>query len=277
MKFEARPEIFRERIETTASLVHRGLNRAAAPQPTRMAQKKHLAVIPSAPLACLAFCACSFGQNFPPDIPATQSVQGQSPKPSPPKTQTSQPGTAPAPSTPPSSPSSLLDHPPQPAKVSLGPGKLTVQADNSSLSEILHQISQASGMKVEGLQAGGSQRVFGSYGPGSPRDVLSDLLDGAGYNVLMLGVTSSGAPRELALTVRPNGAAPAAQPQPGNINHNDDSEGDVEPMPYPDEGQQNVSPPPGTPEMRRTPQQMLQDLERQRQEQQNQQVDQQPN
>lgn len=162
--------------------------------------------------------------------------------------------------------------------VNLASGKLTVRADNSSLSEILHQVSKASGMKVEGLQtSGGGQRIFGIYGPGAPRDVLSQLLDGAGYNVLMLGVTSSGAPRQLALTVRPTGASPASQPQPGNINPNDDSEGDVEPAQYPDENQQNVAPPPGTPEMRRTPQQMLQDLERQRQEQQNQQVDQQPN
>jgi hypothetical protein len=162
--------------------------------------------------------------------------------------------------------------------VNLASGKLTVRADNSSLSEILHDISQASGMKVEGLQAGasGSQRVFGSYGPGAPRDVLSELLDGAGYNVLMLGVTSSGAPRELALTVRPNGAAPAPQPQPGNINQNDDSDADADNTQYPEDRQQIVAPP-GPPEMRRTPQQMLQELERQRQEQQNQQQDQQPN
>jgi hypothetical protein len=245
-----------------------------------MAQKKHLAVIGSAVLAYLAFCTCSFGQNFPPDIPPAQRVQGQSPKPSPSKTQSPQPGTAPAPSTSPATPSSLLDHPPQPAKVTLGSGKLTVQADNSSLSEILRQISKASGMKVEGLQAtsSGSQRVFGSYGPGAPREVLSELLDGAGYNVLMLGATSSGAPRQLALTLRPTGAAPTGQSQPSNVVPNDDSEGDVEPVPYPDDQQQqNISPPPGNPEIRRTPQQMLQDLERQRQEQQNQQVDQQPN
>jgi hypothetical protein len=244
-----------------------------------MARKKHLAVIPSAAMACLAFCACGFGQEFPPDIPPPQRVQENSAISSPSKTQSSQPTTTPAPSTPPAGPSSLLDHPPQPAKVTLGSGKLTVQADNSSLSDILHQISRASGMKVEGLQTSGSggQRVFGSYGPGAPRDVLSELLDGAGYNVLMLGATSSGAPRELALTVRPTGAAPAAQPQPGNLNQNDDSEGDVDNTQYPEDRQQIVAPPPGTPEMRRTPQQMLQDLERQRQEQQNQQVDQQPN
>jgi len=163
--------------------------------------------------------------------------------------------------------------------VNLTSGKLTVRANNSSLSEILHEISKTSGMKVEGLQtSGGGQRIFGIYGPGAPRDVLSELLDGAGYNVLMLGVTSSGAPRELALTVRSNGtAAPTAQPQPDNANQNDDSEGDAEPTQYPDENQQNVAPPPALPEGRRTPQQMLEELQRQRQQQQEQQQDQQPN
>lgn len=153
-----------------------------------------------------------------------------------------------------------------------------MRANNSSLSEILHDISQASGMKVEGLQkSGGDQRIFGIYGPGAPRDVLSELLAGAGYNVLMLGVTSSGAPRELALTVRPTGGAPAAQAQPNNSIHNDDGEDDVEPTQYPDERQQNIAPPPGLPEGRRTPQQLLQELQRQRQQQQDQQEDQPPN
>ena len=251
-----------------------------------MARTKHLAVYHPAALACLAFCACAFGQtgkdpgrSFPPDVPSAQSFQGQSPKPSSSKTQSSQPTTVAAPPTVPSTAPSLLDHPAQPPTVDLASGKLTVRANNSSLSEILHDISQASGMKVEGLQTSGpGQRIFGIYGPGAPRDVLSELLDGAGYNVLMLGVTSSGAPRELALTARSSGAAsPAAQPQHGNMNQNDDSDGDVEPTQYPDENQQNLAPPPGLPEGRRTPQQMLEELQRQRQQQQQQQGDQQPN
>ncbi len=104
---------------------------------------------------------------------------------------------------------SLLDHPPQPATVSLVSGQLTIQADNSSLSAILHQVSAAGGMKVEGLRTGGSpgERVFGSYGPGAPRDVLSELLNGSGYNVIMLGETPSGAPRELTLTAQAVGGA----------------------------------------------------------------------
>lgn len=158
-----------------------------------------------------------------------------------------------------------------------------MQADNSSLSDILHQVSRASGMKIEGLVIGSSrdQRVFGSYGPGAPRDVLSELLNGTGYNVMMLGATPSGAPRELALTSPSPAGAPGAQPQPpaSQNGDNDDSGDNAQPTQYPEE--QNLTPPPGPPQMRRTPQQMLQELQRirqqQQQDQQQNQQDQQPN
>jgi len=55
-------------------------------------------------------------------------------------------------------------------------------AHNSSLSEILKNLEASSGMAVDGFDK--DSRIFGVYGPGSPRDVLSDLLDGAGYNFL---------------------------------------------------------------------------------------------
>jgi hypothetical protein len=228
-----------------------------------MVSKKHLAAWRLMALACFGFCVLSLGQEqFPPDNAPVPSVQKQSAKPSPAQPPSSQPVNAPAPPTQPATAPSLLDHPAQPAKVQLASGKLTVQADNSSLSEILHEISAASGMKVEGLKSGNSdQRVFGSYGPGAPNNVLSDLLDGAGYNVLMLGEMPSGAPRELALSVRPNSGTPAPQPQQGDTIQNGDNDDD-QATEYPDE-QQNFAPPPGPPEMRRTPQQMLQELQRQ--------------
>jgi hypothetical protein len=242
-----------------------------------MARRKHPALYHSAALACLACCAFALGQEqFPPDYPPPpQSAQQQSPKPSVAQP-SSQPAAAPA-AVAPTVPSSLLDHPANPAKVSLASGKLSVEANNSNLSEILQQISDASGMKVDGLQGSGraNPRVFGSYGPGAPRDVLSELLDGAGYNVLMLGVTSSGAPRELSLSVRPTGAAPA-QPQ-GNVANNNDSDDEIQPTQYPDEPQ-NFSPDQGPPEARngvRTPQQMLRQLQRMQQQQEQQQQQQQ--
>ena len=66
---------------------------------------------------------------------------------------------------------SLLQHPAKPAEVTVVPGSLTIKADNSSLSQILQEISKSTGMKVDGL--GQDERIFGSYGPGDPRESCS--------------------------------------------------------------------------------------------------------
>jgi hypothetical protein len=126
---------------------------------------------------------------------------------------------------------SLLDQPAAPATVTANNNQLTVKADNSSLSQILHQVSSAMGMKLDGL--GGDERVFGSFGPGDPREVLTALLNGTAYNVMMVGDLPNGAPRELLLTSRAAGGAtppPAAnaianqnQPQPGDQDNPDDT------------------------------------------------------
>jgi hypothetical protein len=172
------------------------------------------------------------------------------------------PASAPAPTRAPS----LLDKPAEPAKVDLAAGHLSIAAHNSSLTEILHQVASASGMTIEGL--GTDKRVFGSYGPGDPQEVLSSLLHGSGYNVVMLGRTDSGAPKDLTLSPRgaavassgPNRSTPSAQEE--------DAEDEVQVQP-----QEPASPPtpaapnPGQPNGVRTPQQMLQEMQQLRQQQ----------
>lgn len=252
----------------------------ATSQTTFMAQKKHSAAHRLALLACLAVCTCSFGQTQPSAKPPSPVTKTQPAKP--PATPT--PAPAPAPATTPS----LLDHPPQPATVSLVSGQLTIQADNSTLSAILHQVSAAGGMKVEGLRTGGSpgERVFGSYGPGAPRDVLSDLLNGSGYNVIMLGETPSGAPRELTLTAQAVGGATTKPAQaPGAVQNEDDQEVSQDPNQDQDDQSPDIPPqveyppaqPPGAQNGIRTPQQMLEELQRMHQQQQQDQQQQQPN
>jgi hypothetical protein len=104
---------------------------------------------------------------------------------------------------------SLFEQPAAPATVTAQTNELTVKADNSSLTQILHQVSSATGMRLDGL--GGDERVFGSFGPGAPREVLTALLNGTSYNVVMVGDLPNGAPRQLLLTRR---AAGGASPQP---------------------------------------------------------------
>jgi hypothetical protein len=184
------------------------------------------------------------------------------------------PATAPpdavlAPSAP-----SLLDKPAQPAKVTLTGGMLAVNADNSSLTEILHQLATTSGMSIDGLDK--DTRIFGTYGPGNPRDILSLLLDGAGYNVMMVGSTNAGAPRELILTQRSKAsivnqqasAAPQEEEQdeaPLPNNNPPAGEPPAQPRQVPPVQQQNQN---GT---IKSPSQILQEMQQMRQQQQQQQ------
>ncbi len=109
---------------------------------------------------------------------------------------------APAPETPPTPepPNWPANDKPADASVTWDSLGLLITARNSSLRQILEDVSAATGARVEGL--GADQRIFGAYGPGKARDVLSQLLDGTGYNVLMIGDQGDGTPRQIVLTAR---------------------------------------------------------------------------
>lgn len=171
-------------------------------------------------------------------------------------------------------PPSLLSQAPQPAKVSLAAGKLAIVAHNSSLSAILRQIAKAGGMKIDSLPANASaQRIFGRYGPGTPRDVLTDLLTGSGYNVIMAGLTPAGTPRQLALSPRAAGSTPNPPAPPTDAEQEQDNQDESQPPQYPEEQQEveqeeqrNQPPPPNEPNRVKTPEQILQELQRMRQQ-----------
>jgi hypothetical protein len=161
---------------------------------------------------------------------------------------------------------SMLQQPAGEAQIVFSGDTLSIRADNSSLSAILHQVAGKSGMQIEGLS--GDERVFGSFGPGAPRDVLADLLNGTAYNVVLLGDLSNGAPRQLILTPATHGGA--ALPPPPQANTDEASnEPEPEPPPPPPEPAPSGTTPPPTPGVK-TPQQLFEQLQRMRSAQQQQ-------
>lgn len=170
--------------------------------------------------------------------------------------------------------------PPAPPTVTFNSQGLHIVAENSALSSILNQVSTETGAKVEGLS--GDERVFGSYGPGQPREVLADLLSGINYNVLIVGDAAQGLPLRVVLSPRqasmPNSQPNARPPQ-------QDQDEDYQP-PQPEEPPQFFQPP--RPPMNEapngvpiTPQDRLQMMQRrqremEQQQQQQQQQEQQP-
>ncbi len=147
---------------------------------------------------------------------------------------------------------------------------LRIEAKNSSLKQILNDVSTATGAEVEGFTT--DQRVFGVYGPGKARDILSQLLVGSGYNVMMIGDQGQGTPRQILLSIRHSGEThPAAT---GNQTRTADEETEAEepqlpqqPAPLPN---RNIFTPlgpgmtPGT--APRTPQQIMQEMQQRQQQ-----------
>jgi hypothetical protein len=164
--------------------------------------------------------------------------------------------------------------PPAAATVVYDSRGLFISASNSSLAQILKDVSTDTGAKVEGLGADPrmtDQRIFGTYGPGPARDVITQLLDGSGYNILMVGDRGQGTPRRIVLSLQGGSAGQSATNNIPPPPSNDDSETD-QPVPEP-EVEQPPTPPPSTtgpPVPMRTPQQMMQERQQQQQnEQQN--------
>ena len=123
---------------------------------------------------------------------------------------------------------------------------LLIDAENSSLQQILKDFSTETGAKVEGL--GTDQRVYGIYGPGQARDVLSQLLQGSGYNVIMIGDQGQGTPAQILLSPRnaPEGQTAANK----TVNNN----GEEEPAENDADEQQPYQPPmPSDPASTRRP------------------------
>lgn len=115
----------------------------------------------------------------------------------------------------------------QPPSVSWNGRDLTIAATNSSLQTILNDVSTATGVKVEGADS--DQRIYGSYGPAPAREVLSQLLDGSGYNVLIIGDRGEGTPRELVLSARVHITPSSAAGGQSRQNAEDDTPEEPEP------------------------------------------------
>jgi len=186
------------------------------------------------------------------------------------------PAPAPAPIAPPL-PNWPANKRPAEASVVWDSRGLFIQASNSSLDQILREITLKTGARVEGM--GADERIFGTYGPGPAREVLNELLDGSGYNILMIGDQGQGTPRRIVLSGRPIvPSQPSGNAMPGANNENEtendqEAQQATEPEP-PGPGEQAR---PGTAEYNaaqptqvRSPQEMLQQRQQQMQQMQQQ-------
>jgi hypothetical protein len=132
-------------------------------------------------------------------------------KPSPAQPQPAQ--TAPTQPTQPA-PEVTPEHgPSSPPQVSLQGGQLTIVARNSTMSDVLNAVKQKTGANVD-MPAGSGERVVGQFGPGAPRDVMAQLLNGSHYDYVLLGSAADPhALNKIVLMAKSSGPEPAPAPQ----------------------------------------------------------------
>jgi len=230
--------------------------------------------------AILAVSALSLAAQATP-APATKPKAAAPPSSTLPATQPTAPQTTTTP-LPPPTPAQL---PPNHAQVTYTGGVLLVSASNSSLNQILREISRETGIKISGGVA--DERVFGQYGPDAPAQILSALLDGTGSNMLLVHGDGD-TPAELVLTPRQGGPTPPNPnahafddaPEPRNISTAEPSDSQSAEQPPPDKIIQpnppvtpqtpaaaaNDSSQPQSPNGVKTPQQIYDQLQKLRQQ-----------
>ena len=72
-------------------------------------------------------------------------------------------------------------------RVQFADGLMTIHANNATLSEILFQIHNTTGAEIAIPSGTEQDRVAADFGPGTPREVLAQLLNGSGLNFVVVG------------------------------------------------------------------------------------------
>ncbi len=84
-------------------------------------------------------------------------------------------------------------------------GELTIQAQNSTLAQVLHAVQSKTGASVDVPASASNDRVVAQIGPGRPQEVLATLLNGSKFNYIIMGSPNEpGVLRELILTPKTN-------------------------------------------------------------------------
>jgi hypothetical protein len=203
-----------------------------------------------------------------------------------------QPEPAAAAPQPPAPPPTPEQGPSSPPEVSFQNGELTIVARNSTMGDVLTAVKQKTGAAVE-MPAVSSERVVGRFGPGAPRDVLAQLLNGSHYDYVLLGSPADpGALKKVLLMARASGPEPAPQ-QPGGPPQNvmgnnpalqavpevendqspEETSGEIPAEAQPPEQEEPQQPDQQQPGQNgpvvKTPEQLLRELQQQQQQQQN--------
>lgn len=94
-----------------------------------------------------------------------------------------------------------------PATIKFAQNSLSIDAQNSSLMQILNQVAHDTGLQIEGLDR--DERIYGQYGPGPVANTLTTLLNGSGYDYVLVGGNADTPPSKLLLSPAASSASGA--------------------------------------------------------------------
>lgn len=182
-------------------------------------------------------------------------------------------------------------------KVTYQGGQLTIVAHNCTLADVLHAVKKQLGADLD-VPPNATERVVADLGPGTPRQVITDLLNGTHFNYVIVGsATDPTAVQSLALTPKTGGTetasatTPPARPNvPGRVfqpgmppvaqgatppadaaSDDDNTDPPEEATDQPDNQDGQPGDPGQAQQTPKTPEQLLQELQRQQQQMQQQQ------
>jgi hypothetical protein len=114
-------------------------------------------------------------------------------------------------------PATLMNSAPVKPNVTMESGLLTIDAPNSTLSDVLSGVRKATGASIEG--ASPTERIAVKLGPGIPEQVIAALLRGTPYDYVILGsLGKQDTVTRVLLTQQTAQGSPGVQPaqeQPG--------------------------------------------------------------
>ncbi len=110
---------------------------------------------------------------------------------------------------------------PHPPNIRFANGLLSIEADNSVLTDILYEVGSKTGAEIQmpPWSDAGRERVVAKLGPGNPRDVIAALLHGSSFNYVI--VESPQGLQQLILTPKTDWPGPQGD-QPGQPNPQND-------------------------------------------------------
>src|SRR3954453_373907 len=154
----------------------------------------------------------------------------------------------PAPPPPPPTPAQL---PPQPARVSMRDGLLTIEANNSTLADVLAGVRRETKAAIDLPPGASGERVVANLGPGTPQNVLASLFNGSRFDYIIVGSEDQPQAVQRVILRAKSGPEPAsggppivAQRAPNGAN--------VQPAEQPDEGEDQGAPAEEAPKEKKT-------------------------